>query len=172
MHIPAVDYTGDGRRLVVVEQTGTTYAIDAETLEPDGTPVQLDQQIVNVYASPDNHTAIVLTTDRFSVVDLDNGRVLHDGEAPAAFTGEFSPDGRRFAVGSSFGEVRVLDVETGEWAGPPRVGHTGEIVTVDYAPDGATFATGGRRRGDRPLGRRHRRTAATGCSRDDPPTDG
>ncbi len=36
----------------------------------------------------------------------------------------------------------MLDVETGEWVGPSRVGHTGEIVTVDYAPDGATFATG------------------------------
>ena len=36
----------------------------------------------------------------------------------------------------------MLDVETGEWAGPPRVGHDGPILTVDYAPDGATFATG------------------------------
>ncbi len=56
-------------------------------------------EIVNVYASPDNRTAVVFTTDRFSLVDLDNGRVLHDGDAPSVFTGEFSPDGRRFAVG-------------------------------------------------------------------------
>jgi WD40 repeat protein len=118
----------------------SAYALDAETLEPDGEPVELDQQVVNVYAGPDNHTAIVLTTDRFSVVDLDNGRVDHQGEAPGAFSGEFSPDGHTFAVGGQ-GDVRLLDVDTGEWAGPPREGHTGTIYTVDYSPDGATFAT-------------------------------
>ena len=99
MHITGLDYTGDGRRLVVAERAGTTYAIDAETLEPDGKPVELDKPVANVYASPDNHTAIVLTTDRFSVVDLDDGRVVHEGEAGEPFSGEFSPDGRRFAVG-------------------------------------------------------------------------
>ena len=56
-----LDYTGDGRRLVVAEQIGTTYAIDAETLEPDGHRSSSSSQVNNVYASPDNHTAIVLT---------------------------------------------------------------------------------------------------------------
>ena len=142
MHITGVDYTGDGRRLVVAEQTGTTYAIDAETLEPSGPPVELDQNVVNVYASPDNHTAIVLTDERFSIVDLDDGRVIHDGAADAPHTGEFSPDGRRFALGSASGEVRLLDVETGEWLGPPRVGHGGLVHALTYAPDGAMFVTG------------------------------
>jgi WD40 repeat protein len=142
IHISNVDYTGDGRRLVIVEQTGTTYAIDAETLERDGRPVQIDGQIVNAYASPDNHTAVVFTTGRYSLVDLDSGRVIHEGDAPAAFTGEFSPDGRRLAVGDRFGGVRVLDVETGQWVGPPRIGHSGAVFAIDYAPDGATFATG------------------------------
>ena len=141
IHISNVDYTGDGRRLMVVEQTGTTYAIDAETLQPDGPPIQVDGRPVNAYASPDNHTAVVFTFGRFSLVDLDNGRVLHEGDAPDVFTGEFSPDGRRLAVADSFGGVRVLDVETGEWLGPLRVGHPGEIFVVAYAPDGATFVT-------------------------------
>ena len=53
------------------------------------------------------------------------------------------PDGRRFAVASSSGDVRSLEIETGEWAGPPSEGHDGPILFVDYAPDGATFVTGG-----------------------------
>jgi WD40 repeat protein len=141
MHITGLDYTGDGRRLVVAEQTGTTYAIDAETLQPNGEPVELDRQMQNVYASPDNRTAVVLTTDHFSVVDLDIGRVNHEGEAFGAFGGEFSPDGHRFALGG-LGDVRILDVETGEWVGPARRAHTGTVSAVNYAPDGATFVTG------------------------------
>jgi WD40 repeat protein/DNA-binding SARP family transcriptional activator len=140
MHITSLDYMGDGTRLVVVERGGATYALDAETLEPDGEPVQLSGEIENVYASPDNRSAVVLTTDHFSVVDLDRGRVEHDGDAPGATAGEFSPDGHRFALGGH-GEVRILDIETGRWIGPPRKGHTGAIRGLDYAPDGATFAT-------------------------------
>ena len=142
MHITGLDYSGDGRRLVVAEQLGTTYSIDAETLEPDGQPVQLEQRVNNVYASADGHTAMVLTVDRFSLVDLDNGRVIRDGEALNPWSGAFSPDGRRFAVGGGSGEVRVLDVESGEWVGPARAGHDGLVFSVDYAPDGVTFTTG------------------------------
>ena len=142
MLITGLDYTGDGRRLVVAEREGTTYAIDAETLEPDGKSIELGKPVANVYASPDNHTAIVLTTGGFSLVDLDNGRVVRDGEADDPFAGDFSPDGHRFAVGSGSGGVRMLDVDTGEWAGPPRAGHNGLIYSVDYAEDGATFVTG------------------------------
>ena len=141
--ITGLAYTGDGQRLVVAERTGTTYAIDAETLDPRGTPVGLDHAVLKLYASPDNRTAIVLSTDRFSVVDVDNGRVLSEGDVVEPMSGAFSPDGRRFALAGSSGDVRLLDVETGEWAGPPRVGHDGPILSVDYAPDGATFATGG-----------------------------
>jgi WD40 repeat protein/DNA-binding SARP family transcriptional activator len=144
-HITGLVYTGDGGRLVVVEQSGDTYAIDAETLEPDGTPIQLEGVVQNVLASPDNHTAAVVFADRVALVDLDNGEVIHEADAGAVvpWTGDFSPDGRRFAVGGSFGDVRVLDVETGEWEGPPTRGHTGDIHVVHYAPDGTTFVTGG-----------------------------
>ena len=157
MLITGLDYTGDGRRLVVAEREGTTYAIDAETLEPDGKSIELGKPVANVYASPDNHTAIVLTTGGFSLVDLDNGRVVRDGEADDPFAGDFSPDGHRFAVGSGSGGVRMLDVDTGEWAGPPRAGHNGLIYSVDYAEDGATFVTGSRRSRRHPVGRPNRR---------------
>ena len=89
IHITGLDYTGDGRRLVVAESRAT-YTIDAETLEPDGKAVGLDRPMENVFASPDNHTAIVVTTDHFSVVDFDTGRVNHEGDAPGAAGGTFS----------------------------------------------------------------------------------
>ena len=75
--------------------------------------------------------------------DIDSRRVLSEGVIGLVpCVGEFSPDGRRFVVGGTFGEVRVLDVEAGEWVGPARRGHDGEVCGVRYAPDGAMFATG------------------------------
>ena len=59
---------------MVVEQSGATYAIEAETLEPDGTAIQLEGVVQNVVASPDNRTAAVLFADRVALVDLDSGR--------------------------------------------------------------------------------------------------
>jgi WD40 repeat protein len=140
--LAAVTYTGDGRRLVVASEQGTVLTLDAETLQSDAQPVGLHQEVTLVYASPDNRTAIALTVDHFTVLELGTGRLLHDGDIGlATSSGDFSPDGRRFAVGGVTGQVRVLDVETGEWAGPPRTGHDG-AVTVAYSPDGATVASG------------------------------
>jgi WD40 repeat protein len=141
--VAGLSYTGDGAQLVVAERTGTTYAVDAATLVPAGTPVELDDAVTKLYASPDDDVAVVLGTDRYWLVDLDDGRVVSEGEGVEPLSGAFAPDGGRFAVASSSGDVHMLDVETGESIGPPRVGHGGPILSVDYAPDGATFVTGG-----------------------------
>jgi WD40 repeat protein len=140
-HISALDYSGDGQRIVVTQRSGNTFAIDAETLEADGQPAQVDGEIRQVYASPDNHTAIVLTADRFVHVDLDTGRVVHQGEADIELlSGAFSPDGRRFAVGGFDGAVRVLDVATGRWVSPPTAAHSSSVF-VSSAGD-SSFVSG------------------------------
>jgi WD40 repeat protein len=146
---PSLRYTGDGEHLVVGEHAGLLSPIDAQTLEPTGQPVdvasQLDGDLVFTFAGPDLHTAIALSGSRFALVDLVDGRVVHDGEIgflPQNFAG-FSPDGRRFALPGIAGELRLLDVESGEWVGPPRLAHGGSSATALYAPDGATVVTSG-----------------------------
>jgi WD40 repeat protein/DNA-binding SARP family transcriptional activator len=141
-HVSGLDYTRDGQRIVVTQRSGTTYALDADTLEADGPPAHVEGEIVQLYASPDNHTAIVLTSDRFVHVDLDTGEVIHQGEADFdLLSGAFSPDGRRFAVGGSDGAVRVLDVATGQWVAPPTAAHAGSAF-VSSAGD-SRFVSGG-----------------------------
>jgi WD40 repeat protein/DNA-binding SARP family transcriptional activator len=140
--LAAISYTGDGSRLVVASEQGSVLTLDAETLQSDGRTVELHQEVTSVHASPDNRTAIAFTVDQFTLIDLGTGRLLHDGDVGLApSSGDFSPDSRHFAVGGVTGQVRVLDVQTGEWAGPPRTGHDG-AVTVAYSPDGATLASG------------------------------
>jgi WD40 repeat protein len=144
-HIAGLDYSGDGKHLLVGERAGAIYRIDAETLEPDGKPVQLDLVIVFAYVAPQARRAIALSGDEFAVVDLVEGRLVHRGQVGfVPGYSDFSPDGRRVAVGGGLsGEVRLLDIDSGEWLGPTRIAHSGTTSSVAYAPDGATFATAG-----------------------------
>ena len=144
-HISSLAYTDGDRSLVVAEGSGALYTVDAESLQPDGPRVELGGYIRWVYASPDDQTAIALLDEgRFALVDLDAGQVLREGDVGFVPDPErLSPDGHRVAVSGGIGELRVLDVDTGEWVGPPRAGHGGGSWQVAYAPDGAIFASGG-----------------------------
>ena len=149
-----LDYTGDGTRLVVGERVGGAggrlLTVDAETLEPAGPAVQFDDQIVLASASPDNRTAIALTAEGgFTLVDLFDGRVLHEGSLESErlqaepLDADFSPDGQRVAI-SFFDRVGVLDAETGDWVRPPVEGHEAAVRSVAYAPNGSNLASGSR----------------------------
>lgn len=144
-HVAALDYTADGRHLLVGARAGSISTIDAETLEPDGPTVQLDLPVVFAFVAPDGRRAIAMSGDEFALVDLTSDRVVHRGPTGfAAGWSDFSPDGRRVAVGGGLsGEVRLLDVDTGEWIGPTRIAHSGSAWFTAYSPDGATFVTTG-----------------------------
>ena len=158
-HIAALDYTPDGKRLMVGERANAMYLIDAETLQPVTERVQLDQRVVFGFVAPDARRAIAMSASEFVLVDLVEGEVLHRGEVGfVPGNGDFSPDGSRYAVaGGLAGELRVLDVDTGEWVGPPRVAHSALTWSVTYAADGSTFVTAG---GDGKVARWDGRTGA------------
>jgi WD40 repeat protein len=144
-HIAGLDYAGSGEHVVVGERAGTISMIDAQTLEPYGKPVDVDMRIVFAFAGPDAHTAVAVGGHELALVDLEDGRIVHRmqmGLVPSG-SGDFSPDGRRFALGGIAGELRMLDVEGGEWVSPPRVAHRGTTGWASFAPDGAMLVTGG-----------------------------
>jgi WD40 repeat protein len=159
-HIAGLKFTGDGKDLLAGERAGTVSTLDARTLEPTGRPVdvapQLGGNLVLPFAGPNRHTGIAFGGRRFALVDLEDGRVVHDGAVGfiVGNNGDFSPDGRRFVVPGIAGELRLLDVESGEWVGPTRSAHGGSAL---YAPDGATIVTGG---GDGSVGLWDGRTGA------------
>ena len=48
----------------------------------------------------------------------------------------FSPDSKRIVSGSSDKTLRLWDAETGTAIGKPLKGHTGEVWSVAFSPDG------------------------------------
>ncbi len=130
--------------------------LDPATLAPVGRAVQLGQPVAGVAAGPDNRTAIVLTgsldasgyfipsTTGWSLVDLVAGTVLDEGALGIDGKGvDYSPDGRRAAVGGTAGEVLVLDLGAGVPLGPPAVIANEVVDSVTYSPDGGRILAAG-----------------------------
>ncbi|HET6987792.1 MAG TPA: WD40 repeat domain-containing protein, partial [Kribbella sp.] len=67
----SLSYGGeDGSRIVIGEASGIATALDSETLEPVGTPVQVGASVNGISAGRDNRTAFVLTGGRRISADL------------------------------------------------------------------------------------------------------
>jgi WD40 repeat protein/DNA-binding SARP family transcriptional activator len=138
-------YSADGARILVGAADGTISVIDADTLATLAPPIVLDDRVLRLHPSPDNRTAIALTSGPgIAIVDTIDGTVLHERRIELdPISADFSPDGERAAVATDTGEVGVVDVSTGEWVRAPINGHHDTAITVRYSPDGETLVSGG-----------------------------
>ena len=146
----------DGSRIVTTTTDGQVSVLDAESLEPVDETVQLETIGGGVVPGPDNQTGLQLTHgylpdptfehfgSGWQLVDLETGDVVNEGtvDFDTAFA-ILSPDGRRAAIGGFAGEVVILDLETGQPVRPPAVGHSTQVWTMRYSPDGSRLVTTG-----------------------------
>jgi WD40 repeat protein/DNA-binding SARP family transcriptional activator len=144
-YIGGIAYRGDGRRLVIGERSGRVFEVDADTFQPVGAQVELDDPVREVFTGPDPDLVVVLLSGgSYATVDLTAGRVVERidlGVDPTWLA--VSPDGARVAVGTSDGRVGLADVESGAWIQPPSEGHKGWVRRVSFAADGSVFASSG-----------------------------
>jgi WD40 repeat protein/DNA-binding SARP family transcriptional activator len=140
-----LSYSADGERILVGTADGEISVIDADTLEPLAPPILLDHRVLRLQTSPDNRTAIALTSaPGIALVDTIDGTVLHERRIELnPISADFSPDGARAAIATETGEVGVLDVSTAEWVRAPIDGHHNTAITVRYSADGDTLVSGG-----------------------------
>ena len=153
--IVSLTYTPDGEELVVLDRTLSIVRVDADTLEPIGAPIALDEEAAvddlsvtvlhdALTVSPDGRTAVaLLAAGTSAVVDLAKGRVVRRGDLglePAR--AQFSPDGERLAVVSGSGEVGLQEVDSGRWIRGPVRAHDGGVGAA-WAPDGSVFVSYG-----------------------------
>ena len=152
-----LDYTPDGERLVVAavgqtaEGSAPVFMLDAETLEPVGTPVDVDMRLAAASAGPDGRALVVGTIfsqpegGDFAIVDLVDGHVLQKGELGfAPWRVEVSPDGKRAVVLGADNEVGILDLGNGKWVTPPIRAPRGSGLFASFTPDSSSVVTGGR----------------------------
>jgi WD40 repeat protein/DNA-binding SARP family transcriptional activator/class 3 adenylate cyclase len=149
--VSALAYSADGKRLIA-SLTGRIIALDAETLERIGEPLDTDYDISTLSASSDSRTIVILDNPSnfaldpsdLAFVDLVDRRIVQTGDIdfePAAV--EFSSDGQRVAVAGIEGEVRVLDAGTGESVWASTTGHDSGKLQVGFSPGGEIVAASG-----------------------------
>ena len=155
--VAGIDFSADGTSLAIADLSGAVVVVDPATLEPLGTPVQLDVPCA-VSLAPDNRTAFVATgvektawpfwnvnCSDWALVDLETGAVLDEGTMDVQGgikDVDFSRDGDRVAIISDRDLVE-LDVNTGLPLRPPVVAHDDTVTTVVYSPDGTRILTAG-----------------------------
>jgi WD40 repeat protein len=154
-HIAGLRYTPDGKAVVVATRAGDISLIDAETLEPLGTPVTLDGLVSWAFPAPDNRSAVILMSktsvapgvrlpaQTWAVVDLMSGqrKTGSIGLDDAAWA-DFSSDGERVAFTNETGELWELDVSTGKGVWPAtQTSVGGGEAKVDYSDDGELLVT-------------------------------
>lgn len=153
--VSEVDHSPDGSRVVIAELSGTITLLDGTDLEPVGRSVDLGDNVVCVALGPDNRTAFALIggpdrtyfwndpIDRWALVDLESGSILHEGRLGANGSwATYSPDGRHVAAGGWDGDVAVIDTSTGRLVREPVRAHDGLVAFAAFSPDGSRLVSG------------------------------
>jgi len=158
-------FTPDGSKVVAVRydpnglpDNENLVVLDAATLTPvGGEPVPLGSAGRMVGITADGRHAIVVTSSkgvepaetRVLLVDLERRRIVRStpvepGGRPVrgARNNTVAPDGRTVGIGTTLGDVVVVDAVTGEMS-PLVHAHDGFVESVTFAPDYATFVTTG-----------------------------
>jgi WD40 repeat protein len=163
--ITELDYTPDGDRIALSELDGTVTMLDADTLRPVGTPVEMVEPVSWVVARRDGRTAVVLLggveptgayvvpNRGWAVVDLVDGVVVERGDLEMRYHHwlDVSPDGRFAVVGGgehadgtlsgARGSVEVIDLSTGRLVAPAREWAGNPRSQVVFSPDGTRLLT-------------------------------
>ncbi|MGH9085886.1 MAG: BTAD domain-containing putative transcriptional regulator [Acidimicrobiales bacterium] len=146
----AIAFSADGRSVLTSDLSGDVVEHDGVTLERTGRSIELGpgEPALRLWTGPEGRFAVARlnldTNDGTALVfgDIDQGTVNREVHLDGAvLRGGFSAEGGRFAWGATDGRVGVIDVGSGEVAGPSDPMHTGPVEWVAFSPDGETLAT-------------------------------
>jgi WD40 repeat protein len=118
------------------------HRVDATTGALDGPPLRVGRHSAQGMAPSADRRRLFVTSpvdDRTYEIDAQRLRVVR--RLPVGdFSGSVSPDGRWFALGSSEGKVRLLDLRSGHVRRFPD-GHHARVLRMTFTPDGRALVT-------------------------------
>ena len=140
-----VDYSPDGRTLVLAVTDHNAWLLDAQT----GQPIRIfsghTDQVVGARFSPDGRYVATASSDKTTRLwDVATGQQIRGfvGHTDAVYVAAFSPDGKLLATASHDGTVRVWDVATGQELRRYASDALGN-ESVAWSPDGKILASVG-----------------------------
>ena len=138
-----VRFSPDGTRLLTVCDNGATRLWEPPNHGGErlalGSRYSPDPQ---VRLSPDGRHVLVFLSERIDVWDIRSGRLSLTWKEAAAVTAAcFGRDGRRVAIASSNGMVRLRELETDTEIF--SVAHAGTVRFLEFSPDGKRILTAG-----------------------------
>lgn len=96
-----------------------------------------DSEVLSLAVSPDSETVVAGTRSGEVILfrgdDDPSGQVIHSDQGNEVHTVSFNRNGTRVAAGSLRGEVRILDVSSGNLVTTLR-GHSARVVDVNFCP--------------------------------------
>lgn len=127
-------------------RTATGQLLGGEDDAPPRKLIKAGESVRVAVFSPDGHwLALGMHSGRLRVVSLVEGEAsfeFDDTASPIAALA-FDLQGRRLAVGGTDGHLRFYDVATPKADPRGLLAHTGPVVSVDVAPDGAYIISTG-----------------------------
>ncbi|MHB8522857.1 MAG: WD40 repeat domain-containing serine/threonine-protein kinase [Limisphaerales bacterium] len=113
--ISDVEFSADGRRVVIGERYGGARVFDATTGEPVSPKLGQFLALESACFSPDGRRILTVSQDQSAALwDAASGRRLRQFAYPApTYAGTFCPDGHLIALGRAKGLVEVYDAESG-----------------------------------------------------------
>ncbi len=157
----AVVFSPNGERIASCAEDRELRLWRADTGEPAAVVSGPSLYAYDLRFSPDGRVLASVSVDgSIWLCDGQTGQALSHSRAGAGASGgiDFSPDGSRLAVGVYAGPVQIWALPSragtapessaagqGGWESPTRIaalpGHTGEVNSVAFSPDGALIAS-------------------------------
>ena len=155
-----VAFGPDGRRVVSGGEDNTVRIWDVDTHQQIGAPLTgHTSAVAGVGFSPDGRRVVSGSYDKtVRIWDVDTHQQIGaplTGHTGTVASVAFSPDGRRIVSGSGIDitgadtfpiradySMRIWDADTHQQIGAPLIGHTDEVSSVGFSPDGRRIVSG------------------------------
>jgi WD40 repeat protein len=138
-------FSPDGKLLSIGEKGGVRFwePQTGQLLRQLGAPLGYGR--CSLAISPNGKLLVMGENGRIRIRETETGKEVCQIEEPGmggAFDLRFAPDGRSLTAATWDGQVRVLEMATGQIR---RIfkGHTDRLFCVAFAPDGRSIASGG-----------------------------